>query len=86
MGYLNFLKVKLRAGDPQTKDFGTRLLRGDVFGGVDAPGRAFKQAAGAALGDADPAREEEKPPRPAMLGRPFLDSGLGGLRHAGGEF
>jgi hypothetical protein len=84
MGYLDLLKVKLRAGDPQSENFGTRLLRGDVFGGVDAPGRAFQKAAGASLGDAHPAREEEKPPRPAMLCCPFLDSGLGGLRHARG--
>lgn len=85
MGYLDFLKDELRAGDPQAQDFGARLLRGDVLGGVDAAGGAFRQGARATLCHPDAASEEEESPRPAMLGDPFLDSGLGGLRHARGK-
>ncbi|MBS7811187.1 hypothetical protein [Roseococcus pinisoli] len=85
MRALNFLKVELRAGDPQTQDFGARLLRGDVFGGVDATGRALSKAPRAALADTDVTGEERETPLPAVLGDVVSDSGLGGSRHVRGQ-
>lgn len=64
------------------QDFGARLLRGDVFGGVDAARAALSKRAGATFGDADAAREQRETALAAVLAGPFFDSGLGGSRHA----
>jgi hypothetical protein len=85
MHRLDHLKVVSRALDAAAEEAGARLLRGQVFTGVDAPGRALGQAARAALTDADGAGEFVQAMGAAVLDDEIRDSGLGGLRHVRGK-
>jgi hypothetical protein len=85
MHRLDHLKVVSRALDAAAEETGARLLRGQVFAGVDTPGRSLGQAARAPLGDADGAGEFMQSGAAPMLGDEIRDSLLRESRHVRGK-